>query len=835
MINTLIDFIFWNENDKQIKKLQKEVIEVNKIFKKTKNYTLKDIKKNTKDFKELFSKITWETEEDNILRMEILDKIKFEAFAMVKRTCELIYWQTFIIDWKEKTWKMIPYDVQLLWWLNIHEWNISEMRTWEWKTLVATMPAYLNSLVGKGVHIVTVNDYLAKRDSEDLFPLYNALWLTVWYINSWQSNEEKKKNYWCDVVYATNNELWFDYLRDNMIIEQKDKVQWKLFYAIIDEIDSILIDESRTPLIISAEDSEPTDKYNKFSIIAKQLTNKIDFKIDEKTKTSNLTEDGIKKLEKILNIENIFISEHYNDLHHIENALKAENVYLKDIDYIVQNWEVNIVDEHTWRVLKGRRYWDWLHQAIEAKEKVEIKQESKTLASITFQNYFRLYQKLWGMTWTAKTEEEEFYKVYRLNTYVIPTNEKIQRIDLPDLMFKNYDWKNEYVVNLVKQISKTGRPILIWTVSIDKSEYISNIFTKNWIKHKVLNAKQHKQEAEIISQAGKKGSITIATNMAWRWTDIKLWEGVSEIGWLYIIWTEKHETRRIDNQLRGRAWRQWDKGTTQFLISPKDDIMRIFGWDKLFSLFNSKFFQHLLDDQPLPWTNAILTKKIESIQKQVEGHHFENRKNVLEYDDVLDKHRKIIYDRREQTINEIEIENYIKNMIFDKLKQEALKIISTWEENYKNSDISWKLNKLLEKKVFSEKDFISKNLKDIEETINEKLIFQLNSLKQSFKNENNFFKLEKLLILRIIDNLWMRHINTMTTLRSEVAFEGYAQKNPLIVYKEKAFIKFTELIDNLEYWILKGIFELKNPDEENQEKIANELYELLWVKANIKD
>ena len=456
------------------------------------------------------------------------------------------------------------------------------MKTGEWKTLVATLPAYLNALTGNPVHIVTVNDYLASRDSEEMGVLYKTLGLTVWVVNNGQDNITKKEAYTSDIVYATNNELGFDYLRDNMVIKKENKAQSKLFFAIIDEVDSILVDEARTPLIISQPDNEPTSKYGKFATLAKELKKWIHYKIDEKQKAATLNEEGIQHIEKLLHIDNIYVSNHYNDLHHIENAIKASGVYIKDKDYLVNNWEVLIIDEHTGRVLAGRRYSEWLHQAIEAKEWVKIQQESKTLASITFQNYFRMYWKLSGMTGTAKTEEEEFYKVYALETLVIPTNKPLIRDDRSDLLFKNEKGKFEYVVELIRELNKTGQPILVGTVSVEKSEYLSSTLKKENIPHKVLNAKHHQHEAEIVANAWQKWAITIATNMAWRGTDIKLWEWVQDLGGLIILGTEKHETRRIDNQLRGRSGRQWDPGMTQFLISPNDDIMRIFGWDKLF-------------------------------------------------------------------------------------------------------------------------------------------------------------------------------------------------------------------------------------------------------------
>jgi len=466
MIENIIKAIFGDPDTKKIKKYSKIVEEINEKYKSFSDYTIEDVQNKTQEFRNKFQGLDFKVEEDSVKINEILEEIKIEAIANLKQTCTLLNWKSFEVgdDNRKVDWNMIPYDVQLIGWLALNDWGISEMKTWEWKTLVGTIPAYLNALTGNPIHIVTVNDYLAKRDAEEMGVLYNTLGLSVWIVSHDQNTKDKKDSYNCNIVYATNNELGFDYLRDNMVISKEDRVQSPQFYAIIDEVDSILIDEARTPLIISTPDNEPTSKYGKFAIIAKKLEKWVDYKIDEKQKAASLTESGINKIEKLLNVENIYVSSHYNDLHHIENALKAEWVYEKDKDYIVNWQEVMIVDEHTWRALAGRRYSDWLHQAIEAKEWVEIQQESKTLASITFQNYFRMYWKLSWMTGTAKTEEEEFYKVYALDTIVIPTNKPIAREDKSDLLFKNEKWKFEYVVELIKEIHETKQTILVRTV-----------------------------------------------------------------------------------------------------------------------------------------------------------------------------------------------------------------------------------------------------------------------------------------------------------------------------------------------------------------------------------
>lgn len=811
MLDNLIKSIFWDPSEKKVKWYTTLISKIKEKEEEFKNFSEEDIKKKTTEFKALFENLDFRDEKDSKKIIEILNAIKCDAFALVKTACKLLNWKDFkLSSWDTLKWNMVPYDVQLIGWMAIHDWNISEMKTWEWKTLVATMPAYLNCLTWNSVHIVTVNEYLATRDSEEMGFLFNTLGVTTSVIKNSQNNKEKIEAYKADIVYATNNELGFDYLRDNMVIRKEDKMQSPLFFAIIDEVDSILIDEARTPLIISAPDNEPTTKYAKFATLAKNLKKGKDYKIDEKQRTATLTEDGIKNIETLLKIDNIYVSAHYNDLHHIENAIKANWVFKKDKDYLVSNGEVMIIDEHTWRVLAWRRYSEWLHQAIEAKEGVEIQQESKTLASITFQNYFRMYWKLSGMTWTAKTEEEEFYKVYALDTLVIPTNKPLLREDKKDLLFKNEKGKFDYVIRLIKDLHKSGQPILVWTVSVDKSEYLSERLNKESIPHKVLNAKYHKTEAEIIAKAGQKGSITIATNMAWRGTDIKLWEWVQNLGWLIILWTEKHETRRIDNQLRWRSWRQWDPWMTQFLISPNDDIMRIFGWDKLFWVFNSPMFASLPDDEPLA-QSGMLTRKVTWVQKQVEGHNFDARKHLLEYDDIINKHREVIYWRRNKILYSENIDEDIKNMISSQVKRLVLSENKIEGEDINKNKLIKKVNEFLGIELIDDKienDDISgiSDIISMSEYIPKLAIEELDKLRESAKDENEFYELEKKVVLASIDELWMRHIDAMSRLREEVAFEWYAQKNPLVVYKEKAFGKFNDLIDEIEYKTVKAMF-----------------------------
>ena len=853
MIEEIIKAIFWDPSEKKVKQLTKVLTKIKEFEKSQENYTLDDVKKKTQEFKQLFVWLDIHSKEDSKKIKDILESIKAEAFALVKTTAKLLYGKEFELrDGRTMTWNMIHYDVQFIWGLAIHEGAIAEMKTWEWKTLVATLPAYLNALTGYSVHIVTVNDYLANRDWAEMWVLYDALGLTTGVVYWNQPRTDKQEAYGCDIVYATNNELWFDYLRDNMVISKEDKFQKHLFFAIIDEVDSILIDEARTPLIISMPDDEPTSKYMQFAALANHLQKWVHYKIDEKQKTATLTEEWIQKVEELLRIDNIYISEHYNDIHHIENALKAMASYQRDKDYLVLDWEVQIIDEHTWRVLDWRRYSDWLHQAIEAKEWVEIKQESRTLASITFQNFFRMYWKLAWMTWTAKTEEEEFYKVYWLETLIIPTNKPIARVDKKDLLFKNEKGKFDYVVKLIKEIAATWQPILVWTVSVEKSEYLSQRLVQEWIKHNVLNAKNHAMEAEIVAEAWQKWAITIATNMAWRWTDIKLWEWVTELWGLCIIWTEKHETRRIDNQLRWRAWRQWDPGTTQFLISPNDDIMRIFGWDKLFGIFNSPMFASLPDDEPLA-QSWMLTRKVTSVQKQVEWHNFDIRKHILEYDDVMNKHRSIIYSRRDKILDNQNIHEDIKEMVQNQIsalvQSEFTK--QSQKDNFDVKEIIKKVNEFLWMEAIDDKielDDVS-NIKDWEELakyIWNIAIDELEKMKAEAISQEAFFDLEKRVVLGSIDELWMRHIDSMSKLRDEVAFEWYAQRNPLVVYKEKAFQKFDNLINEIEYKVVKSMFSIRpneqeildNPEAvevENMEELVREFEEKLKQTKDIEN
>ena len=817
-----LERLFGDDNQKMIAHYQKDVAKIRSIEASLlEQYTsLEQVQSRTWEFMSRFAWLDIHIDSDRATIKSILEEIKHEAIALHSIGCRLLSGTTHTLsDDKMVLWNMIPYDVQIIGALALNDRRIAEMRTGEWKTLVATIAAYLNALTGYPVHVVTVNDYLARRDSEEMGILYKALGLTVGVIVHNQSSEVKKEMYRSNIVYATNNELGFDYLRDNMVSRLEDRVMSPLSYALIDEVDSILVDEARTPLIISAPDSEPTNKYMKFAAIARNLEKHTHYKVDEKARSTILSEEGIKRVEEILGVENIYTSSSYNDLHHIENALKAESLFERDKDYIVRNNEILIVDEHTGRVLSGRRYSDGLHQAIEAREGVEIKQETKTLASITFQNYFRLYKKLAGMTGTAKTEEEEFYKIYSLEVLAVPTNKPLIRDDRGDLLFKNEVGKFEFLVNLIAKLHSVGQPILVGTVSVAKSEYLSDLLKKKWVPHEVLNAKQDEREAEIIAKAGSFGGVTIATNMAGRGTDIKLSEEVKtlagkleitpilsyELGWLFVIGTEKHETRRIDNQLRGRSGRQWDPGTSQFLVSPNDDIMRIFGGDKLFSIFNSPIFASVPADEPLA-ESGMLTKRITSVQKQVEGRNFDMRKHVLEYDDVINQHRLVIYARRNKLLKGESQE------IFDEM---IVRVSQSLTENTRDP-ITGAIS-LDEVQAAYRLISGKEKLPEIQETLGNEGIMEgyirahIDNLRSKAGEENvsNFINQ---LILQSIDLLWMQHIDAMTHLREEVAFESYAQKNPLIVYRERAYDRFMMLISDIDHRVVRSMIASQTPE-----------------------
>ena len=823
---SFITKLFGDPSEKKLKNYKKDLEKIKEIEKKYRDEikTISEVQAKTHEFQSKFEGL--DLDEDIKEIKERLNGIKHEALALHRRACEIIHGQVFEFGEEKIEWNMIPYDVQVLGALALNDGNIAEMRTGEGKTLVATLAAYLNALVGHPVHVVTVNDYLARRDAKEMSIIYNTLGLSVGVITHNQSFQDKKISYSANVVYATNNELGFDYLRDNMASDKNNRVMKRKWFAIVDEVDSILVDEARTPLIISAPAAEATSQYVRFAAIARSLENEKEYKIDEKQKTATLTEDGIRKLEEILGVDNIYVSQHYNDIHHIENALKAAAVYKRDVDYLVRDEEILIIDEHTGRVLSGRRYSDGLHQAIEAKEGVTIQQESRTLASVTFQNYFRLYKKLSGMTGTAKTEEEEFYKIYSLEVITVPTNRPIARIDRGDLLFRSEKGKFDYIVRLIEALHEKGQPVLVGTVSVAKSEYLSSLLSAKNIPHEVLNAKQDAREADIVSNAGKYGAVTIATNMAGRGTDIKIddrvrnldgeviLEGAAgkqtyKLGGLFVIGTEKHETRRIDNQLRGRSGRQGDPGLSQFMISPDDDIMRIFGSNNMFRMIANLSGSHPEND-PLIESKQLM-RGIERVQRQVEGRNFDIRKHILEYDDVLNQHRLAIYARRNRILEGKDIHSDVVEMLENQIER----VISLAYDGHSDieSDVAQNIvnaiNDFAGAEIAKVSDYLdAENLEDLKRKTKNLLGGQIEMLRDT-GSEEIFADFERRLTLAAIDELWMQHMDAMAHLREEVAFEGYAQKNPLVVYKERAYDSFVNMMSDIEYRVIKGLLTAK--------------------------
>jgi len=701
------------------------------------------------------------------------------------------------------------------------------MRTGEGKTLVATLPVYLNALTGKGVHVVTVNDYLATRDSEDMGRIYKFLGLSVGLIVHDLTYDQRRRAYNADVTYGTNNEFGFDYLRDNMVISEDQMVQRPLNYCIVDEVDSILIDEARTPLIISGPGEKSTDLYYTLAGIVKTFT-KDDYTMDEKQKTIAPTDSGVAKVEKMLGISNMFDNDHLDLNHLVIQALRARFMMHRDKDYVVKNGEIVIVDEFTGRLMFGRRYSDGLHQSIEAKENVKVQGESKTLATITFQNYFRMYDKLAGMTGTAKTEEDEFNKIYKLDVYVIPTNKPAIRRDLPDVIYKTKNAKYRAVVREVKKRHATGQPILVGTTSINQSEILSQLLDKENIVHNVLNAKYHEKEAEIIKNAGQKGMVTIATNMAGRGTDIKLGPGVAELGGLMIIGTERHESRRIDNQLRGRAGRQGDPGTTQFFLSLEDDLMRIFGSENI-----SKFMDKLGMDEDEPITAKMITRSIEKAQKKVESHNFEIRKYVLEYDDVMNQQREVLYSQRRQVLTADSLRDTIMGMVDD--------IIHEGLDKYANEKLypeEWDFAGLLSQ---MQQYFVPKNATSVEELENLSRVEVQDKLKQIAVDlyeerlkeigEQTMKELEKAIMLRVVDSKWMDHLDAMDALKEGINLRAYGQKNPLVEYKFEAYEMFEEMIESIKRTVVTFLYHIQVtyskpvPQAEDHLQGAHEVHE----------
>ena len=797
MIQKIFDSVFGNYNTKQITRLQSKVPEILKIEEAFQKLSDNELQSKFSEWK-----IYLTAHPDKV------DEMLIEVFAGVKNASRRLFDKEFEVRGKSLKWEMIPYDVQLVGGMVLHEGKISEMKTGEGKTLVCTLPVILNALTGKGVHVITVNDYLAKRDAEWMAPLYKFCGLSVGVIVNEKNNEERAEAYKSDITYATNSELGFDYLRDNMAQNPDNIVQKPLYFAIVDEVDSILIDEARTPLIISTQAEESTEKYSRYFYLIQQLENEKHYNVDLKHKSVTLTEDGVKKMEELLGMGNIFTENGFEEVHHIEQALKSHVIFEKDRDYVVQDNQVIIVDEFTGRLMAGRRFSDGLHQALEAKENVQIQRESKTLATITFQNYFRLYDKLAGMTGTAETEAEEFAKIYKLDTIVIPTNRTMVRSDLPDKIFKNEKGKFEALANEVEKLNKKGQPVLIGTINIDKSEALSQLLNSRNITHEVLNAKHHEREAEIVAKAGQKGAVTIATNMAGRGTDIKLGEGVKDLEGLVILGTERHESRRIDNQLRGRSGRQGDPGLTQFYVSMQDDLMRRFGGEKMERMMETL---GVPDDEAIE--NKMISRSVESAQKKIEGFHFDARKHIVQYDDIMNIHRENIYKRRrvflgsEAILSDVDImiKELVSQIIEDNAPTLEAGILWSTEDIYKTINSvhisSEEPLSLDEIQTFHHRD-------DLIESISNYLLTAWDKKRKSFP-EKTVDNVTKQILLRSIDELWLEHIDQMTHLRDRVALAGYAQKDPVMEYKREAFEMFERLLKSIRFMGISNLFRVE--------------------------
>ena len=772
---------------KELKRFEKIADQIDELDESMQALSDKELKDKTKEFKE------------RLQNGETVDDLVVEAFAVAREACFRVIGEK-------------PYYVQLLGALAIHFGNIAEMKTGEGKTLTSVLPAYLNALTGEGVHIITVNEYLADRDAHWMGKIHEFLGLTVGINLRDMTPKEKQEQYACDILYSTNNEIGFDYLRDNMVIRKENRVQRPFNYAIIDEVDSVLIDEARTPLIISGGEMKSANLYMDADRFAKSLKED-EYIYDEKTKNVSLSEEGVKKAEKKFGFKNLFDVENTELVHYINQALRANYSMKNDIDYVVQDGKVVIVDQFTGRLMPGRAYSDGLHQAIEAKEGVQIQQETKTLATITFQNLFRMYKKLSGMTGTAKTEEEEFRNIYNMYVIQIPTNKPVIRKDMADLIFATKQDKYNAIIKEIKERHATGQPVLVGTIAIETSELISNMLKKERIKHEVLNAKNHAREAEIIAKAGEIGSVTIATNMAGRGTDIKLGEGVKELGGLCVIGTERHESRRIDNQLRGRAGRQGDPGYTQFFVSFEDDLMVRFGTDR---------FKDLLQAAGLGTTinlrSKTMTRNVESAQKKVEGNNFDIRKSLLQYDDVMGRQREIMYERRNEILDSDSIHESIINLIKDHIYNLVMSHLVEQPEllEFDCSEICEYVNEnLLRNSNMKLSEIINKSKDEVIQILEDKIIGEYENKIKDLPEEivNDF---EKVIALRVIDTHWMEHINTMDHLKEGIGLRSYAQNNPLVEYTNEGFQLFDEMLDTINREITKYL--LKAEIKQNLER-----------------
>ena len=792
MLGSILRKVVGSKNDRELKRLSLILEGVNDLEPSMRALSDSELQAKTEYFKEELEKGAG------------LDDILVEAFAVVREAAR-------------RTLMMRPFDVQVIGGLVLHEGKIAEMKTGEGKTLAATMPVYLNALTGRGVHVITVNDYLARRDAEWMGPVYEFLGLSVGVIvHGIDNDDERRAAYNSDITYGTNNEFGFDYLRDNMKFNLEEYVQREFNYAIVDEVDSILVDEARTPLIISGPSEESTDLYYRINQMIPRLKKSRDYTIDEKSRTVILTEDGVANTEKYLKIQNLFEPRNIEMLHHVNQALKAHTLFKKDVDYLVKDGEVLIVDEFTGRVMPGRRYSDGLHQALEAKERVKIERENQTLASVTFQNYFRMYDKLAGMTGTADTEAAEFKEIYNLDVIITPTNMPMIRIDNSDVIYKTEKEKFNAVIEEIKELNRIKRPVLVGTISIEKSELLGNYLTKTGIKHHVLNAKNHEKEAEIIAQAGQPGAVTISTSMAGRGTDIKLGEGIAELGGLHILGTERHESRRIDNQLRGRAGRQGDGGSSRFYLSLEDDLLRIFGAERISSVMDRIGME---EGQPIE--HNLISKAIENAQKKVEGQNFDIRKHLLEYDDVMNRQREVIYEQRKNALKGEELWSNI-----DDILEEVIDDILDEYVDEKLHQEEWNLKGLDERvyKQFSLKlNFSELNRDDLSrETVKEKIVSGVRTLfhdkKKDFGEDITDY-LMKIIMLQSIDTHWKDHLLAMDHLKEGIGLRGYGQKDPKREYQMEGYDMFTDMIYRIKEDTLEKLSMVQIQKEEEIEQI----------------
>ena len=789
MVFGLLKKIVGTRNDRELKRIQVYVDQVNALEESIQKLSDDQLKAKTPEFKE------------RLKNGETLDDLLPESFAVCREaSCRVL--------------KMRHFDVQLIGGVCLHEGKIAEMKTGEGKTLMSTLPVYLNAVTGKGVHVVTVNEYLAQRDSEWMGQIYKFLGLTVGTIFHDMPEDDRQTAYNADVTYGTNNEFGFDHLRDNMKFSSDEFVQRELNFGIVDEVDSILIDEARTPLIISGPSEESTDKYYNLNKLIPKLKTETHYTFDEKARSSTLTEEGIVEVEKLLNVSNLYDPRNIETLHHVNQALKAHVIFKNEVDYVVQDDKVIIIDEFTGRMMAGRRYGDGLHQALEAKEGVHIENENQTLASITFQNYFRIYNKLSGMTGTADTEAEEFQSIYKLEVLVIPTNQPMVRDDYPDLIFRSEKEKFDAAIEEIRELNETGRPVLVGTISIEKSELLSKHLKKFSIKHNVLNAKHHAQEAEIISQAGQRGAVTIATNMAGRGTDIVLGEGVPALGGLHILGTERHESRRIDNQLRGRSGRQGDKGSSRFSLSLEDDLLRIFGSDRI-----SGFMAKLGMENGQPIEHPMVSKAVENAQRKVEAHHFDIRKHVLEYDDVMNRQREVIYALRRDILTGENQKDILYDMADEVLEETLADIIpkGTYPEEWDIDALNESMERLYGLSIKKVDDQTLQLGSDKEIKLEDCKVEELHDdlynaatgeydLKEKEIGPDLLRYPERMIMLQVLDNLWREHLLNMDHLKEGIGLRSYAQKNPLNEYKKEGFDLFRQMNFRMKEEICEFLF-----------------------------